>query len=304
MGLLVVGTVAFDKIETPFGKTGKILGGAGTYAGLAASMLTDDVRMVSVVGGDFPQKYLQLFRDRNMDTSGIKQIPGEKTFFWAGRYHDNMNRRDTLLTELNVLAGFDPLLPDAYRRTKYLLLGNLTPVIQRKVIEQMEERPALICMDTMNFWMDTAWDDLLVVLQMVDLLAINEEEARQLSGIYSMIGAARKILTMGPRYLIIKRGEYGSLLFHSNEIFQASAMLLEDVVDPTGAGDSFAGGFMGYVASADDTSYETLKKALVYGSVMASFTVEGFGTEALLAVGSNDIDVRLGLFSKMTGIAF
>lgn len=302
MSLLIVGTVAFDRIETPFGKTDRILGGAATYAGLAASLFSRKIGLVSVVGDDFPKEYLDLLREKHIDTAGVRVVQGGKTFFWQGRYHANMNSRDTLATDLNVLADFDPVLPEAYRNSRYLLLGNLTPVIQRKVIEQMNERPALICMDTMNFWMDTAWGDLLEVLQMVDLLTINDEEARQLSGEFSLIKAARKILDMGPRYLIIKRGEYGALLFYGEDIFHSAAMLLEHVVDPTGAGDSFAGGFMGYVAARDDTSYETLKKALVYGSVVASFAVEAFGTEALTHVDAESLDARLGLFSKMTGI--
>ncbi len=302
MSLLVVGTVAFDKIETPFGKTGRILGGAGTYASLAASFLGNDIKLVSVVGGDFPSTYLDLFRERQINTDGIKVVEGAKSFFWEGRYHSNMNVRDTLVTELNVLSDFDPVLPESYRTSKYVLLGNLTPVIQRKVIEQMSERPSLICMDTMNFWMDTAWNDLLEVLKMVDLLAINDEEARQLSGEYSLIQAAKKIMEMGPRYLIIKRGEYGALLFHADEVFHSAAMLLENVVDPTGAGDSFAGGFMGYISRVDDPSFETLKKALIYGTVTASFTVEGFGTDALMEVSREALDARLNLYSRMTGV--
>lgn len=302
MSLLVVGTVAFDKIETPFGKTGRILGGAGTYASLAASLLANDIQLVSVVGEDFPSAYMDLFRQRHIDTEGIKVVEGARSFFWEGRYHSNMNVRDTLVTELNVLAGFDPVLPESYRTSKYVLLGNLTPVIQRKVIEQMAERPSLICMDTMNFWMDTAWDDLLEVLKLVDVLAINDEEARQLSGEYALISAAKKIMKMGPRYLIIKRGEYGALLFHGDEVFHSAAMLLEHVVDPTGAGDSFAGGFMGYVSHVDEPSFDTLKKALVYGSVTASFTVEAFGTDALLRVNREALAARLGLFTKMTGV--
>jgi len=302
MSLLVVGTVAFDKIETPFGKTGRILGGAGTYASLAAGILAKNVRLLSVVGEDFPMEYLALFKNGGIGTEGVKVVQGQKSFFWEGRYHSNMNIRDTLTTDLNVLADFNPVLPESYRKSKYLLLGNLTPVIQRRVIEQMKERPALICMDTMNFWMDTAWDDLLEVLRMVNVLAINDEEARQLSGEYSMIAAARKILSMGPQYLIIKRGEYGALLFHRDEVFHAAAMLLENVVDPTGAGDTFAGGFMGYVAANDNTSHETLKKALVAGSVLASFTVEAFGTDALLRVTKDNLNLRLDLYGRMTGM--
>ncbi len=299
MSLLVIGTVAFDEIETPYGKTGKILGGAGTYVGLAASHLYKDIKIVSVVGGDFPSEYLDLFTQHNIDKKGIKIIPDGKTFYWAGKYHQNMNHRDTLATELNVLADFDPVLPESYKQSKYLMLGNLTPSIQKKVIEQMDQRPELICMDTMNFWMDVALDDLLQVIQMVDVLTINEEEARQLSGEYSLMKAARKIIGMGPKYLIVKKGEHGALLFYDKEIFFVPAMVLENVVDPTGAGDTFAGGFMGYIAQNQDTSFETMKKALVYGSVMASFSVEKFGTDKLLEITPESIHERYKQFFKM-----
>jgi sugar/nucleoside kinase (ribokinase family) len=300
VSLLVVGSVAFDKVETPFGKTEKILGGAGTYVGLAASLFTDDIKLVSVVGGDFPKSYLKLFTDRHIDIEGLKVVPEGKTFFWEGRYHTNMNVRDTLTTDLNVLAGFDPVLPDSYLDSRYLMLGNLTPDIQRRVIRQLPKRPALICMDTMNFWMDTAMDDLLEVIGMVDVLAINDEEARQLSGEYSLMKAATKIMRMGPRFLIVKKGEHGAILFSEQEVFYAPALLLEHVIDPTGAGDTFAGGFMGYVAKADDTSFETLKRALVYGTVAASFTVENFGTQSLLEITSQDIEARFEIFMKLT----
>ncbi len=299
MSLLVVGTVAFDKIETPYGKTDKILGGAGTYIGLAASHLTDDVKIVSVVGGDFPQKYLDLLKSHNVDIQGIKVIPDGKTFFWAGKYHENINNRDTLATELNVLADFNPVLPESYKNARYVMLGNLTPAIQQSVIEQMNTRPELICMDTMNFWMDSAWDDLLKVITMVDVLTINDEEARQLSGEYSLVKAARKILTMGPRYLIVKKGEHGALLFYKDEIFYAPAMPLEHVCDPTGAGDTFAGGFMGYLAKTQDKSFANMKKALVYASAMASFTVEKFGTQKLTELNSILIKQRLNDFEKL-----
>lgn len=299
MSLLAIGTVAFDKVETPLGKTGKILGGAGTYIGLAASHLTSDVRIVSVVGGDFPKEYLNLFHKHNIDTRGIKVIPDGKTFFWAGKYHENMNIRDTLTTELNVLADFDPVVPEAYKDSKYLMLGNLTPSIQKKVISQMSPKPELICMDTMNFWMDIALDDLLEVITMVDVLTINDEEARQLSQEYSLVKAARKILTMGPRYLIVKKGEHGALLFFEDHIFLAPAMPLEDVFDPTGAGDTFAGGFMGYIAKTQDVSFENMKRAVIYGSVMASFTVEKFGTDKLTELTEDDIQKRLEAFVKL-----
>jgi sugar/nucleoside kinase (ribokinase family) len=299
MSLLVIGTVAFDEVETPYGKTGKILGGAGTYIGLAASHLSKDVRIVSVVGGDFPQQHFQLLNRHNIDTSGIKVIVDGKTFFWAGKYHDNMNIRDTLVTDLNVLADFDPILPEAFKTSKYLMLGNLTPSIQKRVIEQMIQRPELICMDTMNFWMDIALDDLLDVLTMIDVLTINDEEARQLSGEHSLVKAARKILTMGPRYLIVKKGEHGALLFHEEKIFFAPAMPLEEVFDPTGAGDTFAGGFMGYIAHTEDTSFENMKRAVIYGSAMASFTVEKFGTDRLAELQSTDIQERLQGFTNL-----
>jgi sugar/nucleoside kinase (ribokinase family) len=293
MSLLVIGTVAFDEIETPIGKTGKILGGAATYIGLAASHLTDDIRIVSVVGDDFPQEYIDLLKKHNIHTQGIKVVKGGKTFFWAGKYHRNMNIRDTLVTDLNVLADFDPVVPDEWKDSEYLMLGNLTPSIQKRVIEQMTTRPKLICMDTMNFWMDIALYDLLDVLKMVDVLTINDEEARQLSGEYSLVKAARKILTMGPRYLIIKKGEHGALLFYENQVFFAPAMPLEEVFDPTGAGDTFAGGFMGYIAKTGNTSYENMKRAIIHGSALASFTVEKFGTDRLTELEISDLDSRM-----------
>jgi len=296
MSLLIVGTVAFDEVESPFGKTGKILGGAGTYIGLAASHLTKNISIVSVVGGDFPEEYLDLFKKKNIDTSGLRIVKEGKTFFWAGRYHENMNMRDTLVTDLNVLADFDPVVPEHARNSKYLMLGNLTPAIQRRVIEQMDPRPELIVMDTMNFWMDTALDDLVDVISMVDVLTINDEEARQLSGEYSLNKAAGKILSMGPRFLIVKKGEHGALLFHENKIFHAPAMPLEDVFDPTGAGDTFAGGFIGYIAKTGDTSFENMKRAIIYGSAMASFTVEKFGTDRLTELSEQDINKRLQEF--------
>ncbi|MEE4176150.1 MAG: PfkB family carbohydrate kinase [Bacteroides sp.] len=299
MSLLIVGTVAFDEVETPYGKTGKILGGAGTYIGLAASLLTDEISIVSVVGGDFPKKYLDLFRDKKIDTSGLKVVEDGKTFFWAGKYHQDMNTRDTLITDLNVLADFDPVVPEHALTSDYLLLGNLTPAIQRRVIEQMTERPKLIVMDTMNFWMDSAWDDLMEVLTMVDVLTINDEEARQLSGEHSLVRAARKILTMGPKYLIVKKGEHGAMLFFEDQIFIAPAMPLDEVFDPTGAGDTFAGGLIGYIARRNDTSFDTLKTAIIFGSAMASFTVEKFGTDRLLEIGEAEIQNRLAAFASL-----
>ncbi|TVQ12500.1 MAG: sugar kinase [Bacteroidetes bacterium] len=304
MSLLVIGTVAFDEVETPFGKSGKILGGAGTYIGLAASHLIDDIRIVSVVGGDFPASHLDLMKKHNIDTEGIRVIPEGKTFFWAGKYHENMNIRDTLVTDLNVLADFDPVLPESYKNSEYLMLGNLTPSIQKRVIEQMTTRPKLICMDTMNFWMDIALDDLLEVLKMVDVLTINDEEARQLSGEYSLVKAARKVLTMGPKFLIVKKGEHGALLFYEDKIFFASAMPLEEVFDPTGAGDTFAGGFMGWIAKTGDLSFENMKRAVIYGSAMASFTVEKFGTEKLTQLSPGDIQKRLQEFEQLVEYKF
>ncbi len=303
MSLLVVGTVAFDEIETPLGKTGKILGGAATYVGLAASLLIDDIRMSAVVGDDFPQQYLDLFTERNINIQGIKIVPGQKSFFWSGKYHANMNQRDTITTDLNVLTDFNPVLPELYRKSKYLMLGNLTPSIQKSVINQMQERPNLICMDTMNFWMDTAWNDLLEVVAMVDVLAVNEEEARQLSGQYSLVHAARKIQAMGPDYVIVKRGEHGALLFYGDEKFYAPAMPLDNVIDPTGAGDSFAGGFMGYLSKMDDISFESMKNALIYGAALASFSVEKFGTERLLEISAENIYKRLGEFVKLVSFS-
>ncbi len=303
MSLLIIGTVAFDQVETCSDKSGKILGGAATYIGLAASHFTKEIRLVSVVGGDFPQKYFDVFRERHIDISGIQVIPEGKTFFWSGRYHDNMNNRDTLCTELNVLEGFDPELPHHYRNSRFVMLGNLTPCIQKRVIEQMHVRPEIICMDTMNFWMNTTWDDLLSVIAMVDVLTINEEEARQLSGEYSLVRAAKKIQTMGPHTVIVKRGEYGALLFHENQLFNAPAMPLEVVKDPTGAGDSFAGGFMGYLTKTKDTSYENLKRGVIYGSVMASFVVAKFGTTGLTRLNQQAINNRLQEFKKLVSFS-
>ncbi len=281
MSLVIVGTVAFDAIETPFGKTDKILGGAATFASLAAAKLYDQVKVISVIGGDFPDSYIKLLNEEGVVTEGIKKIAEGKTFFWSGKYHIDMNTRDTLVTELNVLADFDPQLPQSYNDCTYLMLGNLTPAIQKKVIQQMPVRPKLIVMDTMNFWMNTAMEDLKEVLSMVDVLTINDEEARQLSEEYSLVKAARKILHMGPKFLVIKKGEHGALLFHDDQVFYAPAMPLEDVFDPTGAGDTFAGGFIGFLARTDDISFENMKRAIIFGSAMASFAVEKFGTQSL-----------------------
>lgn len=301
MSLLTIGTVAFDAIETPFGKTDKIIGGAATFVSLAASYFTQKVNLVAVVGDDFPAEYIQFLNDRGVNTEGLQIKQGEKSFFWSGRYHNDMNSRDTLVTELNVLADFDPVIPESYQDCQYLMLGNLTPQVQRTVIERLRERPKLIVMDTMNFWMNVALDDLRVVLRMIDVLSINDEEARQLSGEYSLRKAAKKIMTMGPSTLIIKKGEHGALLFRDDEVFFAPALPLEEVFDPTGAGDTFAGGFVGYLASTDDTSFENMKRAIIYGSAMASFCVERFGTERLQTLTNAELDARIQEFVKLSG---
>jgi sugar/nucleoside kinase (ribokinase family) len=277
MSLLTVGTVAFDSIETPFGKAERIVGGAATFIGLSASYFVDQVNVVSVIGDDFPKEVLQDMEKRGINLEGLQVKEGEKSFFWEGKYHNNMNSRDTLDTQLNVLENFDPVLPDAYKSPSFLMLGNLTPAVQMRVLEQLESKPKLTVMDTMNFWMDIAWDELLEVIKKVDVLMINDEEARQLSKEYSLVSAAKKILTMGPEYLVIKKGEHGALLFHKDEIFSAPALPLETVYDPTGAGDTFAGGFTGYLAKCQEVDFEKMKSAIIYGSAMASFTVEKFG---------------------------
>lgn len=279
MSLLVVGTVALDSIETPFGKAERIIGGSATHFSLAASFFKNDIKLVSVVGEDFPTQGISNFTNRKIDINGLQVKKGEKSFFWAGRYHNDMNTRDTLDTQLNVLAEFDPIVPEEYRNAEYLMLGNLMPKLQMKVLDQMNKRPKLVMLDTMNFWMDIAWDDVLEVLKRVDVLTVNDEEARQLSKEYSLVKAAKKILTMGPKYLIIKKGENGALLFHGNDLFFAPALPLEEVFDPTGAGDSFAGGFIGHLSSTDDISFSNMKRAVIYGSAIASFCVEKFGID-------------------------
>ena len=299
MSLLTVGTVAFDDIETPFGRAEKIVGGAATYIALAASYYTDQLKIVSVIGDDFPEKELDYMRSRGIDLEGLQVMRGEKSFFWAGRYHDNMNARDTLDTQLNVLAKFDPVLPASYKKSDYLMLGNLTPAIQKKVINQMDNKPKLIALDTMNFWMDTALGELVDVLKMIDVLIINDEEARQLSGQYSLVKAAATIHKMGPKYLVIKKGEHGALLFEGEHIFFAPALPLAEVFDPTGAGDTFAGGFMGYIASTEDTSFENMKRAVIYGSAMASFCVEKFGIERLKGLTDDEITERITRFVRL-----
>jgi sugar/nucleoside kinase (ribokinase family) len=297
MSLLVVGTVAFDALETPFGKTDKIIGGAATYASLAASYFKNDLCIVSVVGDDFPQEAIENFHKHGIKTKGLEIKKGEKSFFWSGKYHNDMNTRDTITTELNVLADFNPVVPTEYKEVDFLMLGNLTPSVQKKVIEQMSKRPKLIVMDTMNFWMDIALEELKETIALVDILTINDEEARQLSGEYSLVKAAQKILKMGPKFLVIKKGEHGALLFNRDkEVFFAPALPLEEVFDPTGAGDSFAGGFIGFLAASKDVSFDNMKRAIIFGSAMASFCVEKFGTERLLFLKQDEIDERVQQF--------
>ncbi len=296
MSLLIVGTVAFDAIETPFSKTDRIVGGAATYISWAASYFTKDINLVSVVGDDFPKDEIAALQKRGINTEGLQIISGQKSFFWSGKYHLDMNTRTTLSTELNVLAEFNPVLPEKYKTSEFLMLGNLTPQIQVKVIEQMKKKPRLIVLDTMNYWMDTQREALDKVLKMVDVLAINDEEARQLSQEFSLIKAARKILKLGPRYLVIKKGENGALLFHESDVFFAPAIPLEEVFDPTGAGDTFAGGFIGHVASSKDISFDSLKRGVVFGSAMASFCVEKFGIERLKNVSQDELDDRVREF--------
>ena len=296
MSLLTVGSVAFDAIETPFGKTDKIIGGAGTYIALSASFYEQNQKIVSVVGDDFPKEMLETLAAKGVDLEGLQIKQGEKTFFWSGRYHNDMNSRDTLVTELNVLENFDPIIPESYQDVDYLILGNLSPQVQRTVIERLAKRPKLIAMDTMNFWMDIALDELKKTIQLVDVLIINDEEARQLSGEYSLAKASKVIRAMGPKYLIIKKGEHGALLFNEEKVFFAPALPLEEVFDPTGAGDTFAGGFIGYLASTDDISFDNMKRAIINGSAMASFCVEKFGTEKLLSITKQDVENRIEQF--------
>lgn len=296
MSLLVVGSVAFDAIETPFGKTDKIIGGAATYISLASSYFTKPVNLVSVVGNDFLSADIQTLREHGVNTDGLQIKKDQKSFFWSGRYHTDLNTRDTLVTELNVLADFDPVIPEGYQDCEFLMLGNLTPDIQRTVIERMKRKPRLIVLDTMNFWMNIAMDSLKKTLSMVDVLTINDEEARQLSGEYSLVRAARKIHEMGPEFLVIKKGEHGALLFHKNKVFFAPALPLEEVFDPTGAGDSFAGGFIGYLASTGDISFENMKNAVIIGSTLASFCVEKFGPEKLIGLSRDEIRLRSKAF--------
>lgn len=298
--LLIVGTVAFDAIETPFGKTDKILGGAATYIGLSASHFNLDSAIVSVVGEDFPQEYLDLLSKRNIDISGIEVVKGGKTFFWSGKYHNDLNSRDTLDTQLNVLADFNPIVPQQFKNADVVMLGNLHPNIQMGVLDQLTEKPKLVVLDTMNFWMDCALQELKDVIKRVDVITINDEEARQLSGEYSLVKAAQKIHEMGPAYVVIKKGEHGAMLFHDEKIFYAPALPLRDVFDPTGAGDTFAGGFSGYITQSNDITFENMKNAIIYGSNLASFCVEKFGTERMENLGREEVNNRLHQFKNLT----
>lgn len=299
MSLLVIGTVAFDAIETPFDKVDKITGGSGNYICHSASYFVNDMDLVAVVGDDFEQEELSFLSSKGVNLEGLQVKKGEKSFFWSGKYHLNMNSRDTLVTDLNVLADFDPILPDSYKRPEMLILGNIDPNLQIKVIEQLEERPKLIAMDTMNFWMDATPDALDRVLKMVDLLIVNDEEARQLSGVGSLVKAAQIIRAKGPKYLIIKKGEHGALLFHEEKVFFAPALPLEEVFDPTGAGDTFAGGFIGHIARTKDLSFENMKRAVIYGSAMASFCVEEFGPRRLKSLTKEELAERVEVFVNL-----
>ena len=297
--LLIVGTVAFDAIETPFGKTDKILGGAATYIALAAAQFEVESAVVSVVGEDFPQEYLDLLTDRKVDITATEIVKGGKTFFWSGKYHNDLNSRDTLETQLNVLADFNPVVPENFKDSEIVVLGNLHPLVQLSVLEQVEN-PKLVILDTMNFWMDNTWDELMQVISKVDVITINDEEARQLANEHSLVKAARKITAMGPKYVVIKKGEHGALLFHDGQVFFAPALPLEEVFDPTGAGDTFAGGFAGYLAQAGDISFQSMKNAVIFGSNLASFCVEKFGAERMLSLQKEEILQRLDEFKALT----
>lgn len=298
--LLIVGTVAFDAIETPFGKTDKILGGSAPYIGLSASQFNVESAIVSVVGGDFPDEYLELLSHHNIDISAVEIISTDKTFFWSGRYHNDMNTRDTLSTELNVLSNFQPVVPDNFKDSSVVVLGNLHPLVQSSILDQVVNKNALVILDTMNFWMDNTLEDLMQVIKRVDILTINDEEARQLTNESSLVVAARKIYAMGPKYVVIKKGEHGALLFNEENVFFAPALPLEEVFDPTGAGDTFAGGFAGFLTKTNDFSFENMKKAVIYGSALASFCVEKFGTERMCNLDSKEVFRRLQLFKNLT----
>ena len=298
--LLIVGTVAFDAIETPFGKTDKILGGAATYIGLSASNFQVDAAIVSVVGEDFPEEYLIMFEEKNINIEGIEVVKGGKTFFWSGKYHNDLNNRDTLETQLNVLENFKPIVPNSYKNAEIVMLGNLHPLVQISVLDQMETKPKLVILDTMNFWMDISMPELMEVIKRTDVITINDAEARQLSGEYSLVRAAQKIHSMGPKYVIIKKGEHGALLFNNGDIFFAPALPLEDVFDPTGAGDTFAGGFSGYMTKTANYNFENMKNGIIHGSNLASFCVEKFGTEKMLEISKDEINERLKQFKQLT----
>jgi sugar/nucleoside kinase (ribokinase family) len=299
MSLIVVGSMAFDAIETPFGKVDKIVGGAATYVAYAAANFVKPVQQISIVGYDFPKEEMEELKSRGVKLDGVEIVPDKKSFFWSGRYHEDMNSRDTLITDLNVLADFNPKVPDSYQGTEFLMLGNLAPAVQISVIKQMKKRPKLIAMDTMNFWMEVALPDLQQLLTMVDVLLINDAEARQLTGQYSLVKAAKDILTKGPKYLVIKKGEHGALLFHEDNVFFAPALPLEEVFDPTGAGDTFAGGFIGHLAKTGDISFENMKRAIIVGSAMASYCVEKFGPTRLKEITKEDIDRRIQQFKDL-----
>ena len=298
--LVIVGTIAFDAIETPFGKTDKILGGAATFIGLSASQFNIDSAAVSIVGDDFPQEYLDLLSHRGINLDGVEIVKGGKTFFWSGRYHNDMNSRDTLVTELNTLADFNPIVPESYRNAEVVMLGNLHPSVQMGVLNQMTTKPKMVILDTMNFWMDNALEDLHKVMKHIDVITINDEEARQLTGEYSLVTAANKIHEMGPQFVVIKKGEHGALLFNGDNVFYAPALPLREVFDPTGAGDTFAGGFAGYIAKTEDYSFENMKTAVIYGSTLASFCVEKFGTERMVNLSATEIRKRLDQFKSLT----
>jgi len=299
MGLVIVGSMAFDEIDSPFGNSGRVIGGSATYSSLSASYFSTEIKVVSVVGNDFPVEAMEMLKRNGINLEGVEIKKDQKSFFWHGRYHNDLNSRDTLVTELNVLADFNPVLPESFRNTDFLFLGNLSPDVQLSVIDQAIPRPKLVAMDTMNFWMDIALDSLKTTLKSVDLLIINDEEARQLSGEYALVKASRIIREMGPKYLIIKKGEHGALLFHGDEIFFAPALPLEEVFDPTGAGDTFAGGFMGYMAKTGDISFENMKRAVIYGSAAASFCVEKFGTKRLEELDMQEISDRVRKFVRL-----
>ncbi len=302
MSLLTVGTVAFDTIETPYGKAEMVVGGSCTYVSMAAAYFTNDINLCAVVGDDFPKSELDGFRAKGINLEGLEIKKGEKSFFWHGRYHKDMNGRDTLVTDLNVLANFNPILPESYKTSDFVMLGNLTPDVQMSILNQMTKKPKLVALDTMNFWMDIALKPLLKVIKKIQILIINDEEARQLSGQQSLRKAATKILTMGPKYLVIKKGEHGAMLFHKNDVFYVPALPLEEVFDPTGAGDTFAGGFMGYIASTGKPTFENMKRAIIYGSALASFCVEKFSTEGLKGLTQEQIQGRIKEFTKMVKV--